>query len=180
LEGKNKAAAAIQHTANAATIPPMTNQFGFFGAVNGIAGLVPEVGLTGAAYKAETFGKGDPQFEQTALLPGFSAPQLSHLTTFGKGGGACMTRPASRALPSVKSPPHWEQVSALAGLRVPQKGQWMSAPPCAAFICSSSVTSFCSDGSSNCTFSGWGAPQFSQVFTPPLLRVSQFGQVHSF
>jgi hypothetical protein len=68
----------------------------------------------------------------------------------------------------------------MAGLRVPQNPQWMSAPDCAALMEASSFTNFCSEGSSNWTFSGCGAPQFSQVFTPPLLRVLQFGQVHSF
>ena len=91
-----------------------------------------------------------------------------------------MIRPASRALPSFKSPPHCEQVSAVAGLRAPQNPQWMSAPACAALIWFSSVTNFWSAPSSNCTFSGCGAPQFSQVFKLPLLRVLQFGQVHSF
>src|SRR5215207_263188 len=114
------------------------------------------------------------------LLPGFSTPQLSHFTIFGCGRGACITCPASRALPPARSPPHCEQVSAVAGLRVPQNGQWISAPAAAALIASSSVTNFCSEGSSNCTFSGCGEPQFSQVFTPPLLRVPQFGHVHSF
>src|SRR5688572_32877443 len=98
---------------------------------------------------AINFGNGDPQFEQTELLPGFSIPQLSHLTVFGCGGGACMTRPASRALPSFKSAPHCEQVLAVAGLRVPQKPQWMSAPAFAALTEVSSVTNFCSEGSSN-------------------------------
>ena len=75
------------------------------------------------------FGNGDPQFEQTELLPGFSVPQLSHLIIFGcERGGACIRRPASRALPSVRSPPHCEHVFAEAGLRVPQNGQWISAP----------------------------------------------------
>jgi hypothetical protein len=129
---------------------------------------------------ATNLGKGDPQFEQTALVLGFSVPQLSQFTIFGCGGVDCIRRPASRAMAHVKSPPHIEHVLAEAGLRVPQNGQWISGPSFAALMDASSVTSFCSDGSSNCTFSGCGAPQFSQVFVPPLLRVLQFGQVHSF
>jgi hypothetical protein len=107
-------------------------------------------------------------------------PQLAHLIAFVGGGGACMIRPALRASPSFRSPPHCEHVSALAGLRVPQNPQWMSAPAFAALIASLSFTIFCSDGSSNCTSSGCGAPQLSQVSKLPLLRVPQFGQVHSF
>src|SRR5215216_7180287 len=163
-------------------MPPIKIQFVFFGFA--FATFSPEMGREGISGKnacaGAIFGNGDPQFEQTELLPGFSTPQLSHLITFGCGGGACITRPASRAFASVRSPPHWEHVLAVAGLRVPQNGQWISAPSFAALMEASSSTNFCSAGRSNCTFSGCGAPQFSQVLTPPLLRVPQLGQVHSF
>src|SRR3990172_2434901 len=82
-------------------------------------------------------------------------------------------------MPSFMSPPHCEQVFAFAGLRVPQKPQWISAPALAAATDFSSVTIFSSAARWNCTFSGCGAPQFSQVFLEPLLRLSQFGHTHS-
>jgi hypothetical protein len=65
------------------------------------------------------------------------------------------------------------------GLRVPQNPQWMSAPRPLNSLAFSSETNFFSAGASNCTSSGCGAPQFTQVFSKPLLRVLQFGQVHS-
>jgi hypothetical protein len=129
---------------------------------------------------ALVFGSAAPQFEQTELLPGFSVPQLLHLITLGGGGGAFKTCPAARALPSARSPPHCEQVVALPALRVPQNPQWMSAPAFAALIAASSLTIFCSEGSSNFTSSGCGAPQLPHVCTLPLLRPPQFGHVHSF
>ena len=106
-------------------MPPIKIQLVFF---FGLTGFMPAAGCGGitlgtAAGTAAILGNGDPQFEQTEFVPGFSAPQLLHLIAFGCGGGACITRPAARALPSVKSPPHCEQVLAVAGLRVPQKGQ---------------------------------------------------------
>jgi hypothetical protein len=147
-------------------MPPINNQFVFFGAWS-LTGLFPPAEAIAGA--AAALGKGDPQFEQTELLSGFSVPQLSHLITLGccEMGGACMILPAWRALPSLRSAPHCEQVSAVAGLRVPQNPQWMSAPACAALMASSSVTNFRSEGSSKRTFSGCGAPQFSQVFERP-------------
>ena len=149
--------------------------------VNDAAGVSPPLANGCAAMGAcATRGSGEPQLAHTELLLGLSVPQLSHLIVFGWAGGACMIRPASRALPSFKSAPHWIQVSAVAGLRVPQNAQWISAPAWAAFTFSASVTNFWFAPSSNCTFSGCGAPQFSQVFALPLLRVLQFGQVHSF
>jgi hypothetical protein len=102
-------------------MPPINNQFVFFGA-DSLAGLTPAAAW-GASAGAAILGSGDPQFEQTALLTGLSVPQLSHLTIFTCGGGACIKRPDSRALPSIRSPPHCEQVFAVAGLRVPQNGQ---------------------------------------------------------
>src|SRR5690349_6969631 len=144
---------------------------------------LPTPGMAGACDAragATILGNGEPHLEQTALPTGLSVPQLSHLTIFIWGGGACISRPDSRALPSSRSPPHCEQVLAVAGLRVPQNGQWISAPAPAALTDSASLMIFCSAGSSNCTFSGCGAPQFAHVFTLPLLRVWQFGQVHSF
>ncbi|HRQ23767.1 MAG TPA: hypothetical protein PLF42_10110 [Anaerolineales bacterium] len=62
-------------------------------------------------------------------------------------------------MPSSKLPPHCEQVTALAGLRVPQNPQWMSAPARTAFATFSSLMIFSSAARWNCTFSGWGAPQ---------------------
>src|SRR6266540_6521722 len=140
-----------QHTARAAMIPPINNQFVLFGALR-FPRFIP-AGIGAIAGTTVAFGNGDPQFEHTELLPGFSVPQLSHLITAGcpKTGGTCITRQASRALASVKSPPHCEHVFAEAGLRVPQNGQWMSGPSCAALSVASSDTNFCSDGSSNCT-----------------------------
>src|SRR5829696_5806002 len=132
-------------------MPPIKIQFVFFGFA--FATFSPEMGREGISGKnacaGAIFGNGDPQFEQTELLPGFSTPQLSHLSTFGCGGGACITRPASRAFASVRSPPHWEHVLAVAGFRVPQNGQWISGPDFAASTWSLSVISFGSDGSSN-------------------------------
>jgi hypothetical protein len=55
----------------------------------------------------------------------------------------------------------------------------MSAPRPRSSPAVSSETNFFSAGASNCTFSGCGAPQLTQVFCEPLLRVPQFGQVHS-
>jgi hypothetical protein len=82
-------------------------------------------------------------------------------------------------LPSFKSPPHCEQVFAVAGLRVPQNPQWMSAPAFAASTEFSSVTIFSSAARWNLTLSGWGAPQFWQVFFEPLFLPSQLGHTHS-
>src|SRR5690242_138531 len=132
-----------QQTARAARIPPINNQFIFFGAWSLAS---PDAAFAiGARAGAVTFDSGEPQLEQTVLLPGFSVPQLLHLIVAGccEAGGACMIRPASRALPSVKSPPHCEHVFAEAELRVPQNGQWISGPSWAALSAASSFTNFC-------------------------------------
>jgi hypothetical protein len=70
-------------------------------------------------------------------------------------------------------------VVAVAGLRVPQNPQWMSAPALAASSNFSSATIFSSAARWNLTLSGWGAPQFSQVFLEPLFLPSQLGHTHS-
>jgi hypothetical protein len=64
-------------------------------------------------------------------------------------------------------------------LRVPQNPQWMSAPALAAAKDFSSVMIFSSAARWNLTLSGWGAPQFSQVFFEPLFLLLQLGQTHS-
>jgi hypothetical protein len=134
-------------------MPPISNQLVFFFAT-GAPALIPTAGWGAGIGAGAAFGNGAPQFEQTGLLPGFLVPHLVQMTVFGWAGGDCITFPASRTLPSFKSPPHCEQVSAVAGLRVPQNPQWMSAPACAAWISFSFFTNCRSDGSSKCTFSG--------------------------
>jgi hypothetical protein len=92
-----------QQTAKNARMPP-TNIHGNFLDVG-----LPAIGRAAGgatAWTCAAFGNGDPQFEQTELLPGFSVPQLLHLIVFGCAAGACITRPDSRTLPSVRSPPH--------------------------------------------------------------------------
>src|SRR5258706_10313000 len=142
---KNKPITATQTTARHANTPPAINKFLLlliFLLGSGDAGATPLFGMDGAA--CATCAKGDPQLEQTELLLGFSVPQFLQTIVFGccETGGACIIRPASRALPSFKSPPHCEHVSAVAGLRAPQNPQWMSAPPSAAWIWFLSVTNF--------------------------------------
>src|SRR5689334_17792639 len=134
---KNKPITATQTTARHASTPPAINKFLLLLALlpgSGDAEAIPLFGMDGAA--CGTCARGDPQLEQTELLPGFSVPQFLQTIVFGscEAGGACITRPAARALPSFKSPPHCEHVSALAGLRAPQNPQWMSAPPSASLI----------------------------------------------
>src|SRR5688572_13561576 len=97
---RNRAAIATQQMATAAMIPPINSQFVGFGAA---CRPVPAAAWAASAGVA-IFGRGDPQFEQTALLLGFSVPQLSHLITFCSGEGGCISRPDSRALPSSRSP----------------------------------------------------------------------------
>ena len=72
---------------------------------------------------ASTRGRGEPHCLQVRALPAFSVPQFLQVTTFGAGTAACKTCPATRALPSFRSPPHCEQMAAVAGLRVPQNPQ---------------------------------------------------------
>jgi hypothetical protein len=55
----------------------------------------------------------------------------------------------------------------------------MSAPAFAAATAFASVTTFSSVVRRNFTFSGCGAPQFSQVFFEPLFLLSQLGHTHS-
>src|SRR5512140_1500306 len=101
-------------------MPPKINRLRLllFFAFTDAAGVMPSAGVgliagVTAAWAGATRGNGAPQFEQVELLPGFSVPQREHVTTLGWGGGACINRPDSRALPSFKSAPHWEHVSAV-------------------------------------------------------------------
>ncbi len=78
-------------------MPPIKIQLVFF---FGLTVFIPAArcgGITlGIAAGVEAIlGNGDPQFEQTELVPAFSTPQLPHLITAGCGGGVCITRPAA-------------------------------------------------------------------------------------
>jgi len=160
-------------------MPPATNQLtGFLFACAATLPACADAAMGAGALACGNL-MGAPQFVQVLALPEFSLPQFEQVITFGVEGAACITCPAWRALPSFKSAPHCEQVSAVAGLRVPQNPQWMSAPALAACTTFSSVINFSSAARWNWTLSGWGAPQFWQFLTGPGLRVSQFGHTHS-
>src|SRR5512139_639386 len=62
-------AMAMQQTTRNPTIPSIISQFVFFA-----FGCVP-VPAVGTARAADAPGSGDPQLEQTVLLPAFSFPQ---------------------------------------------------------------------------------------------------------
>ena len=83
--------------------------------------------------------------------------------------------PEDLRFPSAISPPHWLHTLEEAALRVPQKGQWKSAPAAAWANLASSSIFLASLSSWNATSAGWGAPHCLQVFCIPWFFAWQFG-----
>src|SRR3972149_3685319 len=81
-------------------------------------------GGVGGRAGVDAVDNGLPHCLHLTALAGFDAPHVGHFTSgAGPAWNAPSARPASRVCAVVKSPPHWVQAFASAGLRAPQSGR---------------------------------------------------------
>src|SRR5512139_4055655 len=107
-------------------------------------------------------------------------PQEGHFTSgFFSAEKAPSTSPALRAVASVRSALHCEQVFASAALRAPQYLHVTSGPRSALAITASSLISSCCAGSSNLSVSLITLPQPAQILVVPGFFDPQRLHVHS-